>query len=142
MNISPQEISPEAKALNDRVAQLHDRLLVRDPDGHNQVGCQIQKILYLADKLPTGLPDWDAVRKIEQEREEYLFTIDCDDRLTESVDMAYYAIKALHLFASEAGLSIPQLLAGVIAKYELRAAPGNPKNHEEERKAVLRVVRK
>jgi hypothetical protein len=134
-------ISPEAKALNAYLAQLHDRLLVRDPSGHNQVGSQIEKILYLADKLPTGLPDRDAVGKMIREREEYLSAEDEDDRLTESIDMAYYAVKALHLFAFEAGITIPALLAGVIAKYELRAAPGNPKNHEEERKAVLRAVR-
>jgi phosphoribosyl-ATP pyrophosphohydrolase len=100
----------------------------------------IADVLALAAKLPSGLPDANAIQKLAHERGELQVALDEGDRsgtLTEVADVAYYAIKAIHEAASAAGLTVEQALVVCEAKYRLRARPGNPKDDEAERAAVL-----
>ena len=100
-------------------------------------------ILALAARLPAGLPDANAIQKLAHERGELQAALDGGDRsgtLTEVADVAYYAIKAIHEAASAAGLTVEQALAVCEAKYRLRARPGNPKDDEAERAAVLAAL--
>ena len=100
-------------------------------------------ILELAAKLPSGLNDAHAAEKLLAERQELLDAITGHDRagaLTEAADAAYYAAKHLDWVARQLGLSVDDILALCVAKYALRARPGNPKRDEEERQAVLAIV--
>jgi|GEM_PF-812743 len=103
----------------------------------------IADVLALAAKLPAGLPDTGAIDKLQHERGELQVALIEGDRsgtLTEVADVAYYAIKAIHEAASAAGLTVEQALAVCEAKYRLRARPGNPKDDEAERAAVLAAL--
>lgn len=62
-----------------------------------------------------------------------------DAVLTEVADVAYYAAKVIHYAASVASVSVDTALRLAVAKYELRAQPGNPKNDYEERAACMAV---
>ena len=103
----------------------------------------IADVLALAARLPSGLPDPNAIQKLAHERGELqaaLVAGDMPGAFTEVADVAYYAIKAIHEAASAAGLTVEQALAVCEAKYRLRARPGNPKDDEAERAAVLAVL--
>lgn len=99
----------------------------------------LHKILELAAKLPSGIPDPDADYKLAVEMNELLAAEDFDAMLTEVADVVYYAAKAIHYAASVAGVSVDTALRLAVAKYELRARPGNPKNDYEEREACMAV---
>lgn len=99
----------------------------------------LHKILELAAKLPSGIPDPGAHYKIVVEMNELLAAKDYYAVLTEVADVAYYAAKAIHYAASVASVSVDTALRLAVAKYELRARPGNPKNDNEERAACMAV---
>ena len=99
----------------------------------------LHKILELAAQLPSGIPDPDAHYKLVVETNELLATEDYDAVLTEVADVAYYAAKVIHYAASVASVSVDTALRLAVAKYELRAQPGNPKNDCEERAACMAV---
>ncbi len=99
----------------------------------------LHKILELAAKLPSGIPDPDADYKLAVEMNELLAAEDFDAMLTEVADVAYYAAKVIHHAASVASVSVDTALRLAVAKYELRARPGNPKNDNEERAACMAV---
>ena len=101
-------------------------------------------ILSLAAKLPSGLNDARSAIKLLDEQDELIEALKKGDRvgaLTEAADAAYYAAKHLEWVSRQVGLSVDGVLALAVAKYSLRAAPGNPKNDEVERQAVLAVVK-
>lgn len=103
----------------------------------------IAEILALAARLPAGLPDPAALFKLHREEEELLTAIADHDHtgaLTEIADMAYYAIKVIHLAASWLDLDVDTALQLAVAKYALRARPGNPKDDGAERAACLAVL--
>ena len=103
----------------------------------------IDKILALAARLPSGLPDPKAADKLIRERDEFRQAMAAGDTigaLTELADRVYYACKEIHTAASESGLTVEQAFAVCIAKYELRARPGNPKSDAEEREAIRKLL--
>lgn len=103
---------------------------------------EIKEILELAARLPSGIPDYRAVQKLSVEQEELKTAIVDDDHLgalTELADVVYYAVKAIHAAASMCGMDVDAAMDMCIAKYRLRARPGNPKNDAEERAAVLQM---
>ncbi|RJQ32808.1 MAG: hypothetical protein C4589_00305 [Peptococcaceae bacterium] len=100
-------------------------------------------ILNLAAKLPSGLNDALAAEKLIAERQELIDALAANDQagaLTEAADAAYYAAKHLDWVARQVGLTVEEILALAIAKYSLRARPGNPKSDAEERQAVLAIA--
>jgi len=99
----------------------------------------LHKILELAAKLPSGIPDPGAHYKLVVEGRELSAAADYDAILTEVADVVYYAAKAIHYAASVASVSVDTALRLAVAKYELRARPGNPKNDNEEREACMAV---
>ena len=99
----------------------------------------LHKILELAAKLPSGIPDPGAHYKIVVEMNELLAAKDYYAVLTEVADVAYYAAKAIHYAASVASVSVDTALRLAVAKYELRARPGNPKDDANERAACMAV---
>lgn len=99
----------------------------------------LHKILELAAQLPSGISDPDADYKLAVEMNELLAAEDFDAILTEVADVVYYAAKAIHYAASVASVSVDTALRLAVAKYELRARPGNPKNDNEERAACMAV---
>ena len=99
---------------------------------------QVESILALAEKLPSGLPDAQAPAKLLAEMKELAEAIEAEDHdgaLTEVADVTYYAAKCIALAADMAGISIVKAFAVARAKYSLRAAPGNPKDDAAERAA-------
>ena len=111
----------------------------------------------LAKKLPTGLTDPRAAQKLARERAELEHHLSIGDALgaaLEAGDVAYYAAKALanglldeaqaedavREAAQAAGLDVQTVFAVAVAKYQLRARPGNPKDDEAERAAAKRVL--
>lgn len=99
----------------------------------------IHYIQWLSAKMPSGAIDPKAADKLVAERNELLEALDWGDTvgaLTEVADAGYYAVKHLAYVASLFGISAEDVLALTIAKYELRALPGNPKNDAAERIAV------
>lgn len=103
----------------------------------------ISAILDLAAQLPAGLPDQNAPSKLAYELAELDAAIeagDGDGTLTEVADVVYYAAKCIHLAASREGVSVDNAMLLAIAKYTLRARPGNPKDDAAERAACRRVL--
>jgi hypothetical protein len=118
---------------------------------------KIEALKALAEQLPTGLYDPKALDKMEREMEEAKEAVMAGDMLgavMEGGDIAYYAIKAessgicdesqrdkfIEYAAGFVGLVPTLLLDCAIAKYALRARPGNPKDDERERAAVAAVL--
>lgn len=103
----------------------------------------INSVLDLAAKLPSGLNDAKAAEKLLAERDELLEALANGDHvgaLTEAADAAYYAAKHLDWVAKQLGLEVDDLFRLAVAKYSLRAQPGNPKNDMAERKAVVKSI--
>lgn len=115
------------------------------------------QILTLASQLPSGLNDPRARQKLEAEKCELREELAKGDKvgaLLEAGDCLYYIVKARHnkqlssfgvfieamklTFVS--GFTIEQIEKACIAKYTLRARPGNPKNDREERAAVDNLI--
>lgn len=104
---------------------------------------EIENIVRLASKLPSGLNDAKAADKLLREREELLGPLAADDyigALTEGADAVYYAVKHLDYVANLLGVDIATLFALAEAKYALRARPGSPKDDAAEREAAAKVV--
>lgn len=102
----------------------------------------LNEILSLAAQLPSGLNDPAAADKLLAERDELIQALRTDDyagALTEAADAAYYAAKHLDWVARQLGLSVDDVLRLALAKYSLRAQPGNPKDDAAERAACLDV---
>ena len=100
-------------------------------------------VVALAAQLPSGLSDRKAPQKLEgecQELEEALGNNDYVAALTEVADVVYDAIKAIEWAAASVGLTVGQALVLAIAKYRLRARPGNPKDDVAERAACAEVM--
>ncbi len=103
----------------------------------------IEQIVELAALLPSGLGDSRAAEKMAAERTELLESLadgDTIGALTEVADAVYYAAKHIEYVASLCGITPSQALKICVAKYALRAQPGNPKNDAAERAAVAEVV--
>ena len=104
---------------------------------------QIESILALAEKLPSGLPDAQAPAKLLAEMKELAEAIEAEDHdgaLTEVADVVYYAVKTIALAADLASIARTEAFAVALAKYSLRAAPGNPKNDAAERAACREAI--
>ncbi len=104
---------------------------------------QVESLLYLAEKLPSGVNDPQAPAKLlaeMQELEAALAAEDHDGVLTEVADVVYYAAKCIALAADMAGISTVEAFAVARAKYSLRAAPGNPKDDAAERAACRAAI--
>lgn len=117
----------------------------------------MNELLRLASCLPTGLNDPLAGEKFRAEFEELQAELHKGDRvgaLLEAADCLYYAYKAIYnnlwnqselnkktaCVYSTSGFTPAQVERAAIAKYTLRARPGNPKNDAEERSAVRRML--
>lgn len=103
---------------------------------------EISQILALAAKLRTGLNDSQAPDKLLAEKHELIAEIEAGNHiaaLTEAADIAYFAIKSMEWAATQCGIDIDTLLRLAIAKYSLRASPGNPKNKTAEEMACVAV---
>lgn len=105
----------------------------------------MEEILALADALPAGRIDKNSLIKLCQEwgeLDEMLASYDQAGAYLELADVAYYAIKLIALGANRAstvfGVTVtPEDVLGMaVAKYTLRAAPGNPKDDAAERRAI------
>jgi len=107
------------------------------------------KLLRLTTKLPTGLRDAQTVHKLNREYDEVvecLIAGDMAGALLEAADCYYYWQKSLanlrlpwrtwRMVKRKAPFTMGQIRAAAVAKYSLRARPGNPKNDAEERTAV------
>jgi len=116
----------------------------------------IEKLKTLAAQLPSGLNDPRAPEKLEREWGELLEAMIEDDTLgaiLEAGDVAYYAVKAwatglagererdrvIAAAARVVRLTPAAVLTFAIAKFSLRARPGNPKDDIAERAAVIRA---
>ena len=100
----------------------------------------LEDILLLADKLPSGAYDEAALSKLIAECDEFDTAMADDDIVgayTELADVVYYSAKLINTLAEQAGVTMYDALRFAAAKYALRAEPGNPKNDEAERAAVL-----
>jgi len=100
-------------------------------------------ILDLAEKLPSGLNDKKSLEKLNKEYIELKTALENNDyigALTEGADAVYYCIKYLDYIARQLNIDFNTLLKISIVKYSLRAIPGNPKDDENERKAVKEVI--
>lgn len=103
----------------------------------------VHEIMALAAKLPSGLNDARSADKLMAERDEFILAIVANDTpgaLTEAADGVYYAVKHIDWLAQCLGLEVDELFEITIAKYQLRARPGNPKNDAAERAVVLEVI--
>lgn len=103
----------------------------------------LDDILALAAKLPSGLFDPLAAEKLLAERAELIEALTEGDNLGAMLEAAcagYYAAKHLDWVGQRVGLSVGEVLLLTVAKYGLRAKPGNPKNDEAERAAVLQAL--
>lgn len=106
---------------------------------------KIELLLSYAAKLPSGLNDPRAVQKLAHELDELKEALAYEDyvgALTEAADAAYYAVKHLQYVASLLDITVDEVMDCGLAKYKLRAQPGNPKNDNEERTAVLSALNK
>jgi len=104
---------------------------------------QVESLLALAEKLPSGIIDPEAPAKLLAEMQELAEAIEAEDRdgaLTEVADAVYYAAKCIALAAAMAGISRVEAFVVARAKYGLRAAPGNPKNDAAERAACRAAI--
>lgn len=118
----------------------------------------MNRILEVASKLPTGLIDPNSLMKMGREQEELIECIANSDLLgaiMEAADVMYYAHKAAHnglcsererdqaitVAARSVILTVDQLEQALVAKYGLRALPGNPKDDAKERVAVLSALK-
>lgn len=104
---------------------------------------KMKHVLELAAKLPSGLNDPRSAEKLLSERDELIEAIangDSIGALTEAADAVYYCTKHLDWVARQVDVDIDTLFLLAIAKYTLRAAPGNPKNDSTEREACAKVV--
>jgi hypothetical protein len=114
-------------------------------------------IIALASKLPAGLNDQRAPEKFNREFAELQDELRKGDRLgalLECADCLYYATKAQYnglMSAAEAearmseiykisNFTSNQVEAAALAKYSLRARPGNPKDDRAERAAVTHLI--
>lgn len=119
---------------------------------------KINTLKNLASQLPTGLKDPLVLQKMERELEELKEAALAGDPLgaaMEAGDVAYYVIKAeangllnesrrdsfIRHAAGFVGLDSGLLLDCALAKYWLRAVPGNPKDDGAERAAVAQVLK-
>lgn len=103
----------------------------------------ITQVLGLAACLPSGLPDHNAADKLIKERDEFRQALEAGDTigaLTELADRIYCACKEIHAAAYESELTINQAFSVCIAKYSLRAHPGNPKDDITERIACINSI--
>lgn len=99
---------------------------------------QVESLLALAEKLPSGIIDPEAPAKLLAEMQELEAALAAEDHagaLAEVADAVYYAAKCIALAAAMAGISRVKAFAVARAKYSLRAAPGNPKDDAAERAA-------
>lgn len=118
-----------------------------------------EAILKLAEQLPTGRLDTAALKKYEREFSEMVAAVRENDAigiLLEAADCLYYLVKAEDnglISSNEAKwklrhrvlptarfFTMDQVVAACIAKYTLRARPGNPKDDDAERAAVETIV--
>lgn len=103
---------------------------------------KITQILSIAARLRTGLNDSRAPEKLLDEKAELLAELQAGDHvaaLTEAADIAYFAVKSMDWAATQCGIDIDTLLRLAIAKYSLRAVPGNPKDKEAEAAEIISV---
>ena len=117
----------------------------------------MDKLLELAARLPSGLNDPRALDKFHHERQELAEALAADDwigALLEAADCLYYITKAEHVglistaaatreffsMAVSTPFQIETIRAAAIAKYTLRARPGNPKDDAAERAAVAHLA--
>ena len=103
----------------------------------------IAKVLELAEKLPSGQIDKRAPEKLIREYEELKQAVSAEDEIgaaLEAGDMVYYAVKAIALAAQITELSIESIYGVALAKYALRALPGNVKDDAAERLAAKAVL--
>lgn len=102
----------------------------------------IDSVLGLAAHLPAGLNDARAAEKLLAERDELTAALAANDQagaLTEAADAVYYAVKHLDWVAGQVDCDIETLFRLAVAKYSLRARPGNPKDDAAERAACAAV---
>lgn len=107
----------------------------------------IESILKLSDALPSGRVDKNSLVKLCREWAELEEMVSVRDRpgaYLELADVTYYVCKVLSLacaMASDAfGVTVTpdDAFDMAVAKYMLRAAPGNPKDDAAERRAIAR----
>lgn len=103
---------------------------------------QVKRLIELSRQLPTGARDLRAPEKLAREWEELEQALSTDriEALTELADVVYYAAKAVYTAATLCGVTVEAAFAAALAKYERRARPGNPKDFEAERAAVVEAV--
>lgn len=103
----------------------------------------MQEIIELASKLPSGLPDGKALKKLKAEMDEFHEAVENEgylDAAAELADVVYYCAKLIHHCASFLDLSVNDAITVCKAKYALRAIPGNPKNHVAEAIAIFNCL--
>lgn len=117
----------------------------------------IDAVIALAEKLPTGAVDPRAVIKYNNEFEEMCEALAEDDYvglLLEAADCMYYLAKSLYnglITESDLGHRIQEIVmisgydeetiySALVAKYSLRARPGNPKDYLAERCAAIAIL--
>lgn len=116
----------------------------------------INQLYRLAEQLPTGGADPRALEKLHAEQRELAEETDPAERALEAADCCYYAAKAvengllsvvdaeqeLHRVAQVTGLAPETVIAVALAKYRLRARPGNPKDRAAETAAAQRILQR
>jgi len=113
---------------------LENALLGVIPDG------TIGEVLDVAGKGPTGLPDFEAVQKLQDEMAELQQAIEIGDdtgAYLEAADMAYYAAKTIDLAARKVGLKPKQLLGLAVKKYTLRFVENEGQKDDKAERAIV-----
>lgn len=103
----------------------------------------LDTILALAAKLPSGVNDPAAARKLVREYDELweaILNSDFTGALTEVADVVYYCAKLIYRACDATGIDTATAFRLAEAKYQLRGRPGNPKDDKAERAACAAVV--
>jgi phosphoribosyl-ATP pyrophosphohydrolase len=103
----------------------------------------LNELLTLAAQSPTGLGDARAADKLLHERDELMEALAAGDRLgalTEAADAAYFAAKHLQYVGELLGITVEDVLALGIAKYQQRMKLG-VKDDDAERQICLQLLK-
>lgn len=103
----------------------------------------LNELVKLMPKMPSGLVDRNAPQKLLREFQELEDAVTAgrvEDILHEVADCVWYSTRCMVLAATLGGVTMRQAFAAALAKYNMRAAAGNPKDVPAEKMAILSAV--
>jgi transposase-like protein len=103
----------------------------------------LRELQILAVKMPSGLNDPAALRKLRRELDELEHARVNNDRAEVALelgDVLYYVAKLVHTIATEHDTTPKTLYRIAYEKYAMRSGPGNPKDPASERRMAERIL--